>query len=378
MRLVCTFGPQEQQENLNPYAFSHYLTSQGIENECEEVIVPEEMPLYRIWVKEEELVHKAIGLFASYRAHPEKIALPVQEEEEKPALKTRQNALSPSPFAPLTVLIILVCVLTFLWGQVRDGIGVPPAIPGVVEAPVLKSINRDFAFDYPHYFELRDQLLAVYPKEVLDNKQTPPPKAQALLQEMERTPFWNGFYDRFVAHYHDKTIPLAYHGPFFEKIGQGEAWRLWTPALLHYNFFHIFFNLLWFIMLGNQIEWRIGKGRYFLLMALVALISNVAQYLMSGSFFMGLSGVIMGLAGFVWARQQKAPWEGYLFQKTTLIFLGIFIFGIFALQVVFFIFQLFGDAKISLPIANTAHLVGAFVGYILGRTPLFALQRKRD
>lgn len=92
---------------------------------------------------------------------------------------------------------------------------------------------------------------------------------------------------------------------------------------------------------------------------------------------MGLSGIVVGMAAFIWARQQIAPWEGYLLHRFTLIFLGIFVVGMFLLQIVLFVMQVTGDFGLTVGIANTAHLTGGCAGYLLGRLRLFALRPKR-
>ncbi len=99
---------------------------------------------------------------------------------------------------------------------------------------------------------------------------------------------------------------------------------------------------------------------------------------MSGSFFMGLSGVVCGLAGFIWARQRVAPWEGYLLHQLTLIFLAIFVLGMFALQIVFFFLELSGIVLIGISIANTAHLAGGITGYLLGKQKFFSLYKRTN
>ena len=42
--------------------------------------------------------------------------------------------------------------------------------------------------------------------------------------------------------------------PLFEKIRQGELWRLFTPCILHRDFLHILFNMIWVWILVKQIE----------------------------------------------------------------------------------------------------------------------------
>ncbi|CCB89927.1 rhomboid protease glpG [Simkania negevensis Z] len=158
----------------------------------------------------------------------------------------------------------------------------------------------------------------------------------------------------------------------FIKLRQGEVWRLITPCLLHGGFLHILFNMLWLWLLGRQIEERIKLWQYLLITLIIGIVSNAAQYLMSGPLFIGYSGIITGLAGFIWMRQRQAPWEGYPLNRGTLIFLMVFIFGMLALQVISFILMRTGAVEFPMNIANTAHITGAIVGALLGRIPFFA------
>ena len=125
-------------------------------------------------------------------------------------------------------------------------------------------------------------------------------------------------------------------------------------------------------MLGTQIEARIKSWQYLLLTVLIGVISNTCQYLVSGPLFIGYSGIICGLAGFIWMRQKRAPWEGYPLHRSALVFLAIFIVGMFALQVVSFVLIRYNIANFPLNIANTAHLSGAISGLVLGRIPFFS------
>jgi GlpG protein len=180
---------------------------------------------------------------------------------------------------------------------------------------------------------------------------------------------WQGYYAQLFPK-KEATAPLA---PLtFGKIAQGEVWRLETPAFLHGGVLHILFNMLWLWILGKQVEEKIGAIRYLLMILLLGVLSNTAQYLMSGFSFVGFSGIICGLAGYIWIRQRTAPWEGYALQRGTLGFLMVFVLGIAALQCLTFGLQYFQVANIQLPVANTAHLVGALSGIILARIPGFS------
>lgn len=379
---------------LDPLSFSQLLSSHGIRHEIEERDGDSKAPLFRIWVFDEDEIEHASKLFDAYRKNPDQyqrpaapLSAPLQRErlanesagsgsEGESEATLRKNPLVPK-FGFISILVLAATIFIFIWGQSKSELRVPPPIHEVAEAPVLSGLEQKLLFDYPHYFELRDKLLTLYTPAQIKEGEKPSEAAQSLIHEMEKTPFWNGIYDRFINHIHNKSVPLKYEGPLMEKIGQGEFWRLFSPALLHYDFLHIFFNVLWFIILSNQIEFRIGSIRYLFFLLVAAVASNSAQYLMTGSFFMGLSGLICAMAAFIWARQQVAPWEGYILNRMTIIFLLIFVLGIFGLQVVFFFLELLSPLKLQLAIANTAHLVGGLVGYGLGRLKFFSLKSHR-
>lgn len=388
MRLICTINTAETDEN--PYELSYYLTSQGVDNECEEV----SDEAYNIWVYEEDQVDKALSLYKEYKAHPHdpryrahyETAIRVQQErmnkeqEEKPQLTARppkRRILSPAPYGPISILILLGVVILFMWAQFQRGTIIPPKIQGIVQAPLLAPIEQLLIYDYPPYFQERDKLFSIYTPKDIEEKKAPPAEARRLIQELRHSTTWMGIYDRIVMAIRNPDYSLSYDGPLFVKISQGEIWRIITPTFLHFDLLHIFFNVLWFILLGNQIEFRLGGLRYSLLILLAGIISNTAQYLMSGPFFMGLSGVVCAMAAFIWARQQVAPWEGYLLHRFTLIFLAIFVVGMFLLQTVFFFLQIAGKFELTVGIANTAHLTGALVGYLLGRMRFFSIRHHK-
>lgn len=381
MRLIGTISSQEP--SLNPFAFSYFLSKRGIDNEIEEISHEDEI-LFQVFITDEDQVDEATALLASYRADPNHPDFYVEAEsilaeEPEPQAdsppspqRAKRRFLSSAPYGKWSLLIIFACVGIFFWAQV----GRQPPLPqirGVVQAPYLTPIVRSLLFDYPLYFELRDELVTKYTPQEIQEGSPPSPEETKLIAEMRKLTYWNGLYDRIVDHFTHGT-PLAYTGPLFTKIRQGQVWRLFTPAVLHVDLIHIFFNLLWFMLLAHQVEYRLKSFRYLFFIILTAILSNTAQYLMSGVFFMGLSGVVVALAGFIWARQQVAPWEGYLLHRMTVIFLAAFVFGLFFLQLVFFTLTVIGKTTIHLPIANTAHLVGGLSGYLLGRLPTFRLK----
>jgi len=384
MRLLCTIQPAITKEDA--ITFSCYLASQGIENECQEVHEQNGLA-YRIWIYDEDLVPKALELYTAYQHQPSdpkyKIAPSIDTTSDPVSVPPeavsppRRSLLSLAPYGPVTLMLIFAAIGLFIWSQFTRPHIKPVVLPGIVQAPFLSPLEQKLIFDDPLYFSLRDRLLTLYTPKQIEAKEQPSQEAQALFNTLAHTPVWVGFYDLVVTRLQQKPLSSLHEGPLMEDIRQGQVWRLVTPALLHFDFLHIFFNLLWLILLGNQIEYRLGSLRYGLLVMMLAVLPNVAQYLMSGPFFMGLSGIVCGLAGFIWARQTLTPWEGYLLHRFTLIFLALFVFGIFALQVFFFFLQVLGNIEFTIGIANTAHLVGGLVGYGCGRMrTLFAIHKK--
>jgi GlpG protein len=143
-------------------------------------------------------------------------------------------------------------------------------------------------------------------------------------------------------------------------IRRGEIWRLVTPAFMHVDPLHLVFNMIWFYLFGSQIERRQGALRLVLLIFATALLSNAAQGLaptnwgqLSGTHaFLGLSGVVYGLLGYLWIKTVHDPGSGLFVSGSTVAFLVIWL-----LLGVTGVLGTFG-----MPIANMAHVVGLLSG----------------
>lgn len=126
-------------------------------------------------------------------------------------------------------------------------------------------------------------------------------------------------------------------------------WRLVTPAFFHFDILHILFNAMWWWVLGEKIELRLGHFSLLLLAFICALISNLGQLWMVGPNFGGLSGVVYGLVGFVGYLTYFRPHWQVTIDKPLL---GFFIFWL----------VLGFTELLPINIANTAHLVGLISG----------------
>jgi GlpG protein len=136
------------------------------------------------------------------------------------------------------------------------------------------------------------------------------------------------------------------------EIRNGQIWRLFTPMFLHFGILHIFFNMLWLRDLGSMIEARKSSWMLLVLVLAIAGTSNLAQYLMDGPTFGGMSGVVYGLLGYVWMQGKFNPASQLSLEPQTVIFM-----------IVWFFLCLF---EVIPNIANTVHAVGFGVGIAWG------------
>ncbi len=142
-------------------------------------------------------------------------------------------------------------------------------------------------------------------------------------------------------------------GPLPE-VRAGQVWRLLTPVFLHFGILHIVFNMMWLADLGRTVESHHGSLAFGALVLVFALGSNIAQYIVSGPMFGGMSGVVYGLFGYAWLRARHDVTIPYALHSQTVV-----------MMIVWFFVCLTGVVG---PIANTAHAVGLVLGLILGRT----------
>lgn len=130
--------------------------------------------------------------------------------------------------------------------------------------------------------------------------------------------------------------------------------------------------MIWVWILLPPIEARLPKWKIALLILITGVIPCVAQYLVSGPYFLGFSGIVVGLVGFIWVRQKVAPWEGYPLQKLTIIFVLVYVASLFGLEIFSLIKNVISTSTSTVTIANTAHIVGGLIGMLLGALPFFS------
>lgn len=185
------------------------------------------------------------------------------------------------------------------------------------------------------------------------------------------------------------VIPAELTASFFTGISviNIEEWlTLITSQFLHGGLFHVGGNMLYLWIFGNNVEDRMGHGRFLVFYLTCGILAGIAQWLFSPLSeipSLGASGAIAGVMG------------AYIFRFPdvrilTLVPLGPFPFpvnipAIFYLGLWFLQQAFYGFASLDAPvmigmegggIAYWAHAGGFVVGAAL--SPLFGLFEKTD
>ena len=153
------------------------------------------------------------------------------------------------------------------------------------------------------------------------------------------------------------------------QIWVGDWWRPFTSTLLHVNLVHALMNGLALCLFGGAIEQRWGPWRYLALMVGLAYVASLSEYAVWPSVYgliaseplkmhpaLGISGVVYGFFGLMWAgRERFEPWQELCSEQTVRIMLTWLV-----LCVVFTLTEI-------LPVANVAHFAGLGAGWLFGK-----------
>lgn len=388
MRIIGSVENEKQ-----AFVFYSFLSQVGVHSTYEPYTDPEtKKEEIRIWVYEEDAVEQAIQWLAEYKSNPQdpkfaSIPLPFtppqppdliaeRKREEQPGTwknpvrmkKATQSAMAQTP---LTFFIVFLCSLLFIMNsfqeiQIKDQEG-----PVAVEL-MMTPLDQALLFDYPAANQAIDKLFQENPQKSAESLGALPVDFAAQLQQIKEMPTWSGAVGLLLKKMKGNPIDADLQAPLFTKIREGEFWRLFTPSLMHGGILHILFNMAWAWLLLKAIEGRLKRWKLALIVLIIGVVSNVAQYLMSGPLFLGFSGVVVGLVGFIWMRQRVAPWEGYPLHRSTIVFVLIFVLGMLVIDLIAFAVVGFGLTENTIQIANTGHIVGGLTGILLGRIPLFS------
>jgi GlpG protein len=375
MRLIGEFKDEK-----HVFGFQAYLKQEGIPSLYDSTIGDDKQPIFRLWIVEEDDFDKAWAAYQEWEKNPHDVRFePTQVKVEAaspaaPKWKVRPTPRRSGGSFSFNNLIIIVCGFLFMLNSFQErNILTQRGVVGLQEG--YTPLEKKLLFDYPQYFVNFENFLDQYHIRTPEELKQLSPEGQAAFAKVKNAPTWKGVADLLVTRSMKDYDELPY-GSLFGNIRQGEVWRLYTPVLLHGNLLHILFNMAWVWFLGRQIEQRLGVFRYLVFSLIVGIIANVGQYLISGPEFLGYSGIVMGMVGFIWMRQKMAPWEGYPLHPTVVRFILIYVAVLLALELVSLGLDYFHVTELYANIANTAHIIGGVTGILLARLPFFSRSRR--
>lgn len=162
---------------------------------------------------------------------------------------------------------------------------------------------------------------------------------------------------RWVSYLTFTPFRLSGEQLLFDRMG-GQYWRLVTPVFLHFGWLHIVFNCLWLWELGVRVEKVMGHVNMALLFLVIAMVSNVSQFVFGGAgLFGGMSGVVYGLLGFSWVAPLLQPaWNIQPPRGVMIVMIGWLVACLIGMV------EVLGFGAI----ANAAHIGGLLCGAVLG------------
>jgi GlpG protein len=141
--------------------------------------------------------------------------------------------------------------------------------------------------------------------------------------------------------------------PGFSEVLSGQVWRLITPIFVHFGILHILFNMMWLWDLGRSLEFLKGRAFLGVFVVVAGIVSNLAQYLLTGSpLFGGMSGVVYAFLAYVWIQGRNNPRFGMALHQSTVIMMAVW-------------YVLCWTGLLG-PVANWAHTAGILVGVAWG------------
>jgi GlpG protein len=158
-----------------------------------------------------------------------------------------------------------------------------------------------------------------------------------------------------------RSLTMSNFRSGLREVISGEIWRLFTPALLHGNWLHLILNMWWLLDLGSMVEARESSRKLFALVLIVGVLSNLTQWFFVGPNFVGMSGVVYGLLGYIWMRGKFDPSSGLFLHPQTVMVMMIWFFACW--------FVIPG-------VANHAHTGGLVVGMAWGVASSFWSRRR--
>lgn len=147
-------------------------------------------------------------------------------------------------------------------------------------------------------------------------------------------------------------------------IWSGSYWGLLTSAFVHFELWHLLFNMWWVKDFGKLLEPTMGRFPYLIFLLSAAVLSSGFQLAASGETGIGFSGVVYAMFGYALAAKKVQPIYERILDRTTIRWL----LGWLVVCVVLTMADI-------LRVANAAHIGGLIFGWSTGQ--VWAARKQR-
>lgn len=140
-----------------------------------------------------------------------------------------------------------------------------------------------------------------------------------------------------------------------DRIWGGAWWGLVSSAVVHFDVWHIAFNVYWLWVLGRVLEATIGSWRYLAFLISSAAVSSSYQLAVSDTTGIGASGVLYAIYGFMAITRQRYP-----------VFQAVLPWSVIKLFNSWLVLCIVATYLNILNVGNAAHVAGLLFGTGLG------------
>ena len=154
---------------------------------------------------------------------------------------------------------------------------------------------------------------------------------------------------------------LSFKNLFYSK----EYYTLISHMFIHGNFFHLFFNMFFLWIFGNNIEDELGSFKFLIFYLIGGILAALIQIIFIENIDISLIGASGAVSAVLGAYLKLYPTAPILTLYFFLIFIGLTYIPAFVFIVFWFlvnVFNLFFDSSSN--VAYLAHIIGFIYGFL--------------
>jgi membrane associated rhomboid family serine protease len=170
----------------------------------------------------------------------------------------------------------------------------------------------------------------------------------------------------FIEVFYNKELIVQNYGLSFNKLFYLRDYKtLITHMFLHANFTHLFFNMFYLWIFGNNIEDELGAFKFLLFYILGGIVAAILQLLFISDVNINLIGASGAVSAILGAYLKLYPTAPILTLYFFFIFIGLTYVPAFVFIIFWFIFNLLNlFFNFYSNVAYLAHIAGFIFGFL--------------